>query len=139
MDKPVLFSKTFIAIVIVFACCGTAVAQQEVVALDSLVAPPMNAASVTVQDTTPSIPILNRDFTLEVIHLFPNPATNELNVRAENMKQIEIMNMIGSIVIKKEQCEVEERIDISDLREGLYFIRVTTGDNAVRVEKFIKK
>ncbi|MDR0436996.1 MAG: T9SS type A sorting domain-containing protein [Bacteroidales bacterium] len=73
------------------------------------------------------------------IELFPNPAHNVLNVEAKNMKQIEIIDMFGRIVMKKDRCNDTERLDISNLKESLYFIRVTTSDEKVTVAKFIKK
>ncbi|MCL2682370.1 MAG: T9SS type A sorting domain-containing protein [Bacteroidales bacterium] len=81
----------------------------------------------------------NHDAILDKIELFPNPAHNVLNVGVKNMKQIEIIDMFGRIVMKKDRCNDNERLDISNLREGLYFIRITTTDEKVVVEKFIKK
>jgi Ca2+/H+ antiporter len=70
---------------------------------------------------------------------FPNPAYDVLTVKAESMKQIEVIDMSGRIVIKKECSAETERLEIANLKEGLYFLRVTMNDNKVTVVKFVKK
>ncbi len=96
------------------------------------------------QDTAkpkPANPVLAQNtFTADMISLYPNP-TNEgiFRVEAKGMNQIEIIDIFGRIILKKGQCDEAERLDVSNLREGLYFIRVTTSDKGVAVARFIKK
>jgi len=68
--------------------------------------------------------------------IFPNPVNNVLYIKAENLKQVEIIDMLGRSVIKKQANF--ERIVVSNLREGLYFIRLTTTDNRVVIDRFVK-
>ncbi|MFO0322097.1 MAG: serine hydrolase [Bacteroidota bacterium] len=71
------------------------------------------------------------------ISIYPNPANTEINIALpsnENI-QIEISNTMGETVVKKEN---DNRIDISSLTNGVYFILVKQGQNYF-TQKFIKQ
>jgi hypothetical protein len=88
----------------------------------------------TVTITKATVSIQNRQkISFEI---YPNPANDVLNIRGENLKQIEIVNMLGQTVLKQENTN---RIVVSNLKEGLYFIRLTTINNDVIIEKLVKK
>ncbi|MDR0437225.1 MAG: T9SS type A sorting domain-containing protein [Bacteroidales bacterium] len=69
--------------------------------------------------------------------IYPNPVYSELYIKAENLKQIEVIDMFGRIVIREQNNT--ERIDVSSLRKGVYFVRLTTTNNRMVIEKFVKK
>ena len=81
----------------------------------------------------------SEDFTEEMVSFYPNPAEDYLSVATKDMKKVEIIDMLGRIVIEKNHCNDSERIDVSALIEGLYFLRVTRNDNSAVVTKFVKK
>jgi glutathione peroxidase len=64
--------------------------------------------------------------------IFPNPAVNYISF-SRNADSVEIYNLIGNSVKEFGFVNANERIDVSDLPEGLYFIKVNG-----KVEKFIK-
>ena len=69
--------------------------------------------------------------------VYPNPATDVLNVLSENaIRQVEIYNAQGQLV-KASDGNVES-ISISNLTEGLYFVKVIT-DNGTSTHKIVKK
>lgn len=71
--------------------------------------------------------------------IFPNPANNELNVQANtSITQVEIMNMLGQSLGVQKVNSNNAKLDISNLKQGTYFVRVTI-DNASKVYKFIKR
>tara|TARA_R110000850_G_scaffold150497_1_gene273180 strand:- start:74160 stop:76046 length:1887 start_codon:yes stop_codon:yes gene_type:complete len=71
--------------------------------------------------------------------IFPNPAQNELNIRAiTQISQVEIMNLLGQSFGVTDVNANTTKLDISNLNTGTYFVRVTI-DNASKVYKFIKK
>jgi len=76
----------------------------------------------------------------ENILIHPNPVSDVLHIEAENLKQIEIIDMLGRVVIRRtpQRSDVNQ-IDVSGLRGGVYFIRLTTTNNRVTVERFVKK
>ena len=69
--------------------------------------------------------------------LYPNPATNELNISAADqvIQNVNIYNMSGSIV---KSANNVESIDVSNLSTGNYLVKVTTDKETV-VKKIAKK
>jgi PKD repeat protein len=76
---------------------------------------------------------------IESLKLYPNPAKEELNVVVpiENAK-VKIINMSGTVVKEINFFEKENRINISDLPNGIYMIYVETEEGPM-VERFIKQ
>ena len=71
------------------------------------------------------------------LHLYPNPATTLLFVKANGMKHISIFNTLGQCVYEKD-TEIDcETISISDLPQGHYIIKVA-GAEGITIEKFVK-
>ncbi len=70
--------------------------------------------------------------------IFPNPTTGIINVEAENVIGIEVINIQGEKVIsqksniKNQKCE----IDLSSQPKGIYIIKITT-NKGVAVEKVV--
>ena len=81
------------------------------------------------------------DFTL-----WPNPANDELSIEArlpEQPKQLilEVRSTVGQIVIRKtldQRTAVNERLNISVLPEGLYFLTLRT-EKAIVTDRFFKQ
>lgn len=70
--------------------------------------------------------------------VYPNPATEYLaidNIRAERVS-IEVINRLGQVV-KTEELNRESKLNINDLEQGSYFIRISDGQ-ANTVKKFVK-
>jgi len=74
------------------------------------------------------------------IQIYPNPATNSLNLDChENQKIImQIYNLLGQCLMQKNLVDETNIIDISALIKGLYIIRLTDNDWSVE-SKFIKE
>jgi hypothetical protein len=71
------------------------------------------------------------------IRLYPNPATDMLNIRSDNeILKASIMNIDGQVV--KSISGNFNNIGISDLSNGLYFVNICT-ENGTETLKFIKK
>jgi hypothetical protein len=80
----------------------------------------------------------NFDFANEFT-LYPNPVKNVLNINAKNrleIQSIEIYNTLGQLVIAKPNFN--QTIDVSNLKTGTYFVKVTTEKGSGSV-KFIKE
>ena len=74
------------------------------------------------------------------LNIYPNPVTNELRIQnAESgIKKIEIYNAIGERVYKSETRNPKSEIDVSHLKEGIYFVKLT-GDKTNLAGKFVKE
>ncbi len=72
------------------------------------------------------------------ITLFPNPVNNELNVQLhENVSgNLVISNVHGSVVLKENITSSTMKLNISELKSGVYMLRV---ENSSKVFRFIKE
>jgi hypothetical protein len=72
------------------------------------------------------------------ISVYPNPADQEVFIQVENdvvIRRIEVLNVNGSVV---KNLQVNDSYVISDLNDGLYFIKIYT-DQGETTKKFIKR
>ena len=73
------------------------------------------------------------------VSLYPNPASNRLNISAANtIQNAEIYNMLGKKVMNVTINKTSESIDISNLASGVYMIKYNI-ENSIGTAKFIKQ
>lgn len=60
------------------------------------------------------------------VKVYPNPAEGFVNVKAEGLRNVELIDMMGRVVTRNESSETMMAIDLSGLTSGIYFLRVTT-------------
>ncbi|MFO7879660.1 MAG: choice-of-anchor J domain-containing protein, partial [Bacteroidales bacterium] len=70
----------------------------------------------------------------ENLSIFPNPANNNVTVENAENADISIYNMVGQTVVSEKATSNRETINISDLSEGTYIIRIENG-NEVNTQK----
>ena len=71
------------------------------------------------------------------ISIYPNPAKTELNINVSQneIDEVSISNLLGQVLIKSKN---QNRIDISDLPDGIYIITISRGQ-LNQTQKFIKE
>ena len=68
----------------------------------------------------------------------PNPAKNNITISAScDFNTIEIVNFIGQTILSQSNAGSKTTLDISNLADGVYFVRIKT-DNGTSVNKFVK-
>ena len=72
------------------------------------------------------------------IHLYPNPTNGIVNIEAEGIQSIEIINAIGQTVGTYRACQDNATIDLRGLNQGIYMIKIETV-NGTKVEKVNKR
>ena len=77
----------------------------------------------------------------EGLQIWPNPATDVLNVKVkEDFKVVELLNMTGQIEKKMEfKGEKEISISVGDSPRGLYLLRITPVSGERMISKVILK
>ena len=60
----------------------------------------------------------------EVLHVYPNPATNELHILNSSNGHVYIYNMRGQLVMEESHMDNNYRLDISNFENGTYIIKV---------------
>jgi hypothetical protein len=56
----------------------------------------------------------------ETLTVFPNPVKDRLTVKTENLQSVEVYNLVGQLVM----TSALPIVDMSDLNQGIYFVRV---------------
>ena len=74
------------------------------------------------------------------IALFPNPATDILNITSsETISEIEIVNVMGQVVKCVEVNGDNAVCDVEELKAGVYVVRIHAASATLSVRKFIKE
>ena len=79
--------------------------------------------------------------------LYPNPVVDQVNLRWTSMYRgnamMNIYDMGGrrvkSLSIKKEQADFNDRLNVSDLQRGMYFLEIRLPDGKVGIQKTFQK
>ncbi|MBT8263640.1 MAG: T9SS type A sorting domain-containing protein [Bacteroidia bacterium] len=86
-------------------------------------------------------PILGiNEFIADNIQIYPNPAKNKINLVFEigNLEVIYLLDVNGRVIIKASPDLGSYSMDISNIKNGMYFLEVHTDDGKVR-RKILKK
>ena len=74
------------------------------------------------------------------VRIFPNPAHNILNISTKSViQQIEILNLLGQFIQKQEGNAAQITCSVSNLSQGLYFLKVTLENKQTVVFRFLKE
>lgn len=68
------------------------------------------------------------------IEVYPNPAEGIVNVTAEGLQDITVIDMMGRVVSQTSASQSAMTVDLSNIPSGLYFLRVTT-ENGVALKR----
>lgn len=94
-------------------------------------------------DITFGLPFENLGFDnalKQTINIYPNPASNTQKLFIENVTNkalLTITDIIGETVLNKTINTNENGIDISELKAGVYFIKVANSNNQIYQQKLI--
>lgn len=71
--------------------------------------------------------------------VYPNPASSQINIDAENISSVEIYNAVGQMVYSNDTEASNIVIDASSFENGLYIINLTNVDGTVSSQKIVIK
>lgn len=81
------------------------------------------------------------DFNINTISIYPNPASNIINIKSSNnsfIKNISIYDLKGSIALTKNISSLTEtNISINSLQSGIYMVKVTSSKGTSIIKKLI--
>lgn len=63
------------------------------------------------------------------IKIYPNPSTGNFTVKANDLKHISVMNVLGQTVYETKATGNETHLDLSQFGAGLYLIRIATSES----------
>lgn len=85
------------------------------------------------------IVLANANFNVSTFSAFPNPVKNMLNLSYDkNISNVAVFNVLGQEVISKTNNAKEAKIDLSQLANGTYMVKVTA-ENAINTIKVVKQ
>ena len=68
----------------------------------------------------------------DAIQVYPNPAVDIVNISSNsNMVSVSIYNITGQIMITKENISGDYKIDISNLKKGIYIVHIVDNEKTV--------
>jgi hypothetical protein len=77
----------------------------------------------------------------KAVAIFPNPAKNSLNIEIKStsipISNVLILDFQGRIIIQK--IADFNKVDISKLATGIYFVKIMSNNNSSITEKLVKK
>ncbi|MBQ8222580.1 MAG: choice-of-anchor J domain-containing protein [Bacteroidales bacterium] len=82
-------------------------------------------------------PVDVKEVSKENMNIYPNPTDGIINVEADGMEHIAILNTLGQIVYERDANNDKETIDISRYESGVYMLRMTT-ENGIVVRRILK-
>jgi len=71
------------------------------------------------------------------VYLYPNPTTNNIMIKCNNMTQVKIFNVMGQEIYTSSLSANAIEIDVTHFAKGVYIIEVETIDNFL-TNKFVK-
>ncbi len=83
--------------------------------------------------------IFNQDGSFSA-NIFPNPATNRLNVvlKGFNEASMKLINMSGQTVFEKKLNQIRTEFDVTDLKKGNYLIELSSANKMIRKKIILK-
>ncbi len=82
-----------------------------------------------------------KNFNNSIFSVYPNPATNVLNINFENLintnTTLEITNVIGEIVLQQSIISQNTIINVQHLVKGIYFINLLNANKTIAVKKIV--
>ena len=99
-----------------------------------------NPAIVTNTWTTQFVSFLNNEsYVFNELNYFPNPVKNSLTIsNSSELTQLEITSVLGQTMITKNLNELQTEIDLSNLENGVYFVKVKA-DGAEKTFSIVKE
>lgn len=87
---------------------------------------------------TPPTSLIDHD--LEELQLFPNPASAMVTIGGfadlAGPVKVEVMDVIGKVVLRHDEM-VSDQLDVRNLKNGLYFVRISSSQGMV-IRKLVK-
>jgi hypothetical protein len=90
---------------------------------------------VSSADISTSVP---SNKTQEEFSFYPNPANDIVTIQAAEGAQLELVNMLGAVVIKKQITNSKYTFDVSQFPRGIYYIKIDNSGKSI-LRKLILK
>jgi len=76
------------------------------------------------------------DNLLDNVVIYPNPVKNNLNIQNAENSSIKVFDLLGRVVLLKNNISLYQQLDVSNLTTGTYLIKIIKGSQ-IKTDKFI--
>ena len=72
--------------------------------------------------------------------VYPNPASDVLIIQMQSQQgdKFELITLNGQSLIQKEFTSNQEKIDVSELQKGMYFLKISSKNNSIMKKVIIE-
>jgi len=72
------------------------------------------------------------------INIYPIPAQKLINIDSkENISEIQIYNLLGEVILKMQNLEKNQKVDVSNFNKGIYFVKFISENNETIIKKIV--
>lgn len=106
---------------------------------------PLTSGSASLLAVANTVGIKQNGKLNNMIFIFPNPTNGILNIQLQNVQssinnlQLSITNTLGQILLTTNILNQTTQINIQNLSNGIYFVKVLEGEKVIGVQKIIKE
>ncbi|MDC9722071.1 MAG: T9SS type A sorting domain-containing protein [Urechidicola sp.] len=86
-------------------------------------------------DYSSFLSVEENDLTTNKVNIYPNPSSNIITIDAKQFKSVSVFDLNGRIVLESEK----EKINVSELANGIYLAKIKLENNAEVSKKLIVK
>jgi len=73
------------------------------------------------------------------VRVYPNPSANGIfTLNSSEKGQVQVVNIIGSVVLSQDLTSSQNTIDLSNQASGIYFLNVTTKNKTTVIKAIVK-
>ena len=69
--------------------------------------------------------------TTSQVSVYPNPTHGIVNIKAEGMQRVTVVNTMGQVLMTREINQDEYTLDLSAFGNGMFMVNVTTGQGTI--------
>ncbi len=70
------------------------------------------------------------------INIYPNPAIDMVSIEGVKVIELQVIDLTGRVVLQEQN---KQKVNISALNNGAYFMKIVDAENNVHVSKLVKK
>lgn len=79
----------------------------------------------------------NNEFAIPSIRVFPNPASNVINIANETPVKYTLLDLTGKTIVENNNFVLSHIIAVENLEKGIYLLKLTTENNIVSSVKVV--
>ena len=76
---------------------------------------------------------------IDTFAIYPNPSTDFIIINFTDSSMVELLNIYGQLLSRTATTSNSQKIDISELPDGIYLVRIVDHQGLTKTSKLIKR